>query len=114
MARRNHPATTVFATAVMLGMAAVANAAQEDGPRWPSIYEPQWPNIPGAPGYDPDKPAPVPARPEPALVTGSVPSPVARRWYDFKPAPAIVVVDLALRRPRGVGPESQSTLTNPA
>ena len=33
MARRNHPATAVFATAVMLGMAAVANAAQEEARR---------------------------------------------------------------------------------
>jgi hypothetical protein len=70
----------------MLGMAAIANAASGDGPQWPSIYEPQWPNVPGQPGYNPNKPAPVPA-PEPDIVTGSVGSPVDKRWLDFKAPP---------------------------
>jgi outer membrane protease len=91
VARRSNAATAVFAIAVMLGMAAVANAAPQDGPRWPRIYEPQWPNIPGAPGYDPDKPAPVPAAPEREIVTGSVASPVAKRWHDFKAGPVAVI-----------------------
>ncbi len=90
MARRHSPATAVFAIAVMLSMIAVADAAQQEGPRWPSIYEPQWPNVTGQAGYDPHKPAPVPA-PEPEIVTGSVQSPVAKRWHDFKAASTIVV-----------------------
>jgi outer membrane protease len=92
VARRKYPATAGFAIAVMLGMIAIADAAQEDGPRWPSIYEPQWPNIAGQPGYDPNKPAPVPAS-EPEIVTGSVQSQsaVAKRWHDFKAERTIVV-----------------------
>jgi outer membrane protease len=88
----------------MLGMIAVANAAQEEGPRWPSIYEPQWPDVTGAAADKPQKPAAVPAAQKPAtvpaapaisapksIVTGSVPLPVAKRWHDFKASPVIVV-----------------------
>ena len=55
MACRTTSATAVFAIAIMLGMIAVAEAAPDEGPRWPSIYEPQWPDITGkgeATGYD--------------------------------------------------------------
>jgi len=90
VARWVSPATAVFAIAVVLGTAAIADAAPDEGPRWPSIYEPHWPNIPGETGYDASKPAPVPA-PEREIVTGSVQSPVAKRWHDFKPASTIVV-----------------------
>ena len=38
----------------------IANAADDGGPRWPSIYEPEWPNLAGEPGYDPAKAAPAP------------------------------------------------------
>ncbi len=79
VACRISQATAVFAIAIMLSMIAVADAAPEEGPRWPSIYEPQWPNVTGQPGNNPDKSAPVPA-PQREFVTGSVQSQVARRW----------------------------------
>jgi outer membrane protease len=91
VARRTNPATAVIVIAAMLGMAAIAKAAQEDGPRWPSIYEPQWPNLKGEPGYDAAKPTPAPAA-QPEIVTGSVPpSQVEKRWHDFKAERTIVI-----------------------
>jgi hypothetical protein len=75
----------------MLGMIAIANAAQENGARWPSIDEPQWPNVSRTPIGDLQKPATVPATRNPEIITGSAPSPVARRWHDFKSATVIVV-----------------------
>ena len=114
MARRIIPATAVAAIAVMLGMIAIASAAERDGPQWPSIYEPQWPNLAAA-DTNPKKPATVPAAPvlsaPETIVTGSVPapvlsapksivtesvpppvaSPVARRWHDFNADRTIVV-----------------------
>ena len=110
MARRTYPATAVIAIAVMLGMIAIANAAPQDaGPRWPSIYEPQWPNVTAAVPAKPQTSVTVPAAKKSAtvsappvlsmpetIVTGSTPSPVppspvAKRWHDFKAAPVIVV-----------------------
>ncbi len=104
MALRIYPATVLVAIAAMLGMAAIANAAQDDAARWPSIYEPQWPNVSGSAVGEPQKPAPVAAALKPttiptppvlsapeAIVTGSAPSPVANRWHDFKAAPVIVL-----------------------
>lgn len=121
MARRTLPATAVAAIAVMLGMTAIANAAPDGGPRWPSIYEPQWPSIAAA-DSDPLTTATVPAARKPATasappvlsapetipagsapapvvsapisnITGSVPppEPVARRWHDFKALPVVAV-----------------------
>jgi outer membrane protease len=102
VAYRISPATAGFAIAVMLGMIAIANAAQEDGPRWPSIYEPQWPDITGKVDARPVAPKPAPApelgsapqsipSPVPDLTTGSVQSPVAKRWPVTKAAQTIVV-----------------------
>lgn len=102
MACRISPATAVFAIAVMLGMTAIADAGQEEGPRWPSIYEPQWPDITGKADARPvaAKPAAAPElgpppqsipSPAPELTTGSVESPVAKRWPVTKAAQVIVV-----------------------
>lgn len=102
MACRIFPATAVFAIAIMLCMVAVAEAAPDEGPRWPSIYEPQWPDITGkadtrpvaaklgaAPELGPP-PQSIPS-PTPDLTTGSVESPVAKRWPVTKAAQTIVV-----------------------
>jgi outer membrane protease len=86
----------------MFGMTAIADAAADEGPRWPSIYEPQWPNITGKADAHPvaSKHAPRPElgpppqsipSPAPDLTTGSVEAPVAKRWHDFKAAETIVV-----------------------
>ena len=104
VALRIYPATLLVAIAAVLGMAAIANAAQDDAARWPNIYEPQWPNVSASSGGDQQKPATVMAIEKPAsgpaapvlsapetMVTGSAPSPVAKRWHDFKAAPVIVV-----------------------
>jgi outer membrane protease len=108
VACRISPATAVFAIAIVFGTVAVADAAPDEGPRWPSIYEPQWPDITGKAdaGGKADahpvgsKPAPAPqlgsppqsiASPSPELTTGSVESPVAKRWPVTKAAQTIVV-----------------------
>jgi outer membrane protease len=108
VACRISPATAVFAIAVMLNMTAIADAAPDEGPRWPSIYEPQWPDITGkteATGKADarpvaSKPAPAPElgpppqsipSPAPELTTGTVESPVAKRWPITKAAQTIVV-----------------------
>jgi outer membrane protease len=104
VALRTYPATALVAITVVLGMTVIANAAQDDAARWPSIYEPQWPTVTGTADTKPQKPAAVTAAQKPAIipappvlsapetiVTGSAPSPVAKRWHDFKAAPVIVV-----------------------
>lgn len=92
MARKKKLATAAFAIAGVLGTLAIANAAAGEGPRWPTLSEPQWPNIPGQPGYRASvvTPAPTPA-PDP-VVTGSVRSEVAARWHNFNPPPPISAI----------------------
>ncbi|MFZ5692519.1 MAG: omptin family outer membrane protease [Pseudomonadota bacterium] len=110
MACRISPATAIFAIAIVLCTVAVAvaAAAPDEGPRWPSIYEPQWPDITGktdsarkgdkrqvgpkhapAPELGPP-PQSIPS-PSSDLTTGSVESPVAKRWPVAK-APQTIVV----------------------
>lgn len=78
----------------MLCLPAIANAAGDGGPQWPSFHQPAWPNLPGEPGYDPAKvtPAPAPQAAPASETTGSVnvykAGPVAARWGEFRQQPA--------------------------
>lgn len=95
MASKTKTATAAIAIAGMLWLPAIANAAGENGPQWPTIHQPAWPNLPGEPGYDPARVTPAPVQPPaPEITTGSANAnvykagPVAARWGEFRQPPA--------------------------